>query len=261
MILGGLFGKREQASTAETPKEWELPYDVRYAMRYRESRMAKPELNALNRNHHEREALYLAFKAAASDKQLHMTLMQEAVAKVSSLQFPTDSKERNIVINTTAKELAEKAIQALPETVTVQGQKLATLSRYGFTLWYDTYEECAERHAQAHSETFVLAHSPFVGLISFIDAFRRANKPLHIFVPAFISDPDNSSCGYRIQNGIVELLPKSFKRSGDSVIIDDAVRTGDSANLVRDFWMAGEQYQLPAFEFLSLSGTDKATRV
>jgi len=242
------FGKPKSQNERAAP-ERNLPSDVRYALQYRQARIGTAELRDLINNRFEREALYLTLKAHAENPEVQRSLIEELaklVQPTESGDTPTEQEMRNGIA-----AIVEHGIEELPAEPEIKGAKLAQLSRQGFDFWQQRHAKAAEKYAVDPDDTFLVGHSMFVGLSEYMSAHAKQGKPLHLLIPAIFTDDSKDICGYRIEGGSVEDLPKDFERDTHAVVIDDVSNTGDTRRSIEAFWSAGGAHELPRFEYLS----------
>ncbi len=230
-----------------------LPYDVRYALRYREGQLRVEEIRALAENGFENEAVYMLLKLYAPHLFLQHELLKELVARIAHVpgnEHVTDAQTK-LVLKQFVLEHARGAHWS------VDGTKLAQISRQGFALWDERYHDIARCCAVDSRDTYIIAHATFIGLAAFLQAHRRTGKELRIIIPKHAMNKLLGYCGYAV-NDTVELLHSDFPRLREAFILDDTMRTGTCQRVVSTFWAAGGG-EVPPFEFMAVVN-DRATR-
>ena len=241
------LGKGRKSPT-ETPEPI-LPYPIRDHLRYNTQLPKELVLSFVRNGSSEREgfentALYLVLKASANDPELEKILLHELA---DILQSDTDESDAGHAARIRA--FIESAIARIPGDWTVDARNLGRISRHGFRLTDERYRAHASTLAQDPRDVFILGHATFVGLASFIRAFKKAGKRLHIVIPAFVdTDPDsvvplhtrNHTAGYVIDpdGSVRDLRADDLRGSAGKVVIDDARRTGKTEGLVRTYFEA-----------------------
>ncbi len=245
MSIGNFFKGEKKPSTAEPVPELFLPWDVRYAIQYKEGLLGASEMKDLVNNGFKDLGLYLCLKASANDPELQRAIISKLAKAIADHHKSGENLETSITA------LAEESIDALPEHTTVQGAKLALISRQGINLWRRYYREAAEKYAKESSvRTFIVGHATFIGLSEFLRFHEEHQKPLHILIPNFIDDNNREICGYRVVGADAVFLPKNFDRDSLAVVVDDIFHTGDSNKKIKYFWSDGSIHPLPRFDFL-----------
>lgn len=198
-----------------------LPFDVRYALQYKEGMLDSREIEDLLNNHFINEATYLTSKVLVSDPEKHKEFLEK---------YANCILNKNNLIN--KKEvLKELIIQVLKnnDNVSVKGGKIAQLSRQGFDFWQEKYKLLSAEMSKENREVFLLAHSTFVGLDSFLKAFSEKHKDLNILIPEWEND---ENFGYRIsfsEDKInVQYLQGLIEDKTGSILIDDTQNTGNT---------------------------------
>lgn len=233
--VAGLFG-RKPGSAGETEKPEAarlLPFDVRYALRYKKAVLNSVELTQLLKAGFIDETLYLATKILDSQPEKQQKLLEDLVN-----EFLKNPQDRTQIIKT-----LELALQQTDQNKTVQAGKLAQLSRQGFDSWNALYERKSEQFIEeAGDRTPVLvAYATLRGLRHFIGALQKHNKGImYIMIPERLNDINSRDWGYRIvldhPEKKVHSLSKELDRSTNLVLIDDVKRTGVQLDKLLRFW-------------------------
>lgn len=213
------------------PKKHEkiLPSDVRYALQYKEGLLNKEDVKILAESNFLNEATYLTFKSLIDDKEKHKELLEKFVNCILNENSLVDKKEIQ-------KELVVKTLQKQEGEIAVKGNKLAQLSRQGFDLWQEKFKELSQRLSIDERNVYVLAHSTFVGLHSFIKEFAEKKKDLNILVPEW---EGGENFGYNISFSegkiTISWLHGKLTNDKDSVLVDDTKNTGNTIEQSREF--------------------------
>lgn len=208
--------------------------------------MNKEEILDLERNGFEHEGLYVFLKGAEADPDLQRSLIEKVTRAL------LDARSQEMGAAATVREVVEANIQDIPEGG-VAAMKLGQYSRQGFNFWRQKYAEKAAEAANRPNPSFLIGHSTFTGIVAFIEEHARVQKPLQVLLPSLIANAERGMCGYRIQEGSVEFLPKDFDRDPDSIVIDDVRNTGGTERAITTFWTLEGKFAPPAFEFLSVA--------
>ncbi|MFM2374033.1 MAG: hypothetical protein RLZZ234_28 [Candidatus Parcubacteria bacterium] len=220
-----------------------LPYDVRYALQYREGKLGKEELSALARNGFDREAGYLVLKSLAATPEVHEACFREYIGALVASK--PETREAFVAA-------VETSIAALPQDVQVMGDKLAQLSRQGCGYWHELYAACAKAHSERAHNVYLVGHATFVGLDAFVQTFRGTEKTLHVLIPQFVDDASLATCGYTVAcHGEVVPLLKNFERPSHAVLIDDVRNTGASMEHLQHFWVQAPGALIPEAAYIS----------
>lgn len=215
------FNFFERKDTKQETPEKILPFDIRYALEHRGCILSKQDIETLARNNFENEALYLTFKSFRGNPQKHKELLQKYI----------DSFLENNKLQGENKDfLKEFILETLKDIdkVAVEGTKLSQLSHQGFELWQEKHNELALELSKNSSDVFIMAHSMFIGLNSFLKYFYEERKKLNILIPEWM---ETETPGYVInfddeQKSTVDWLKKPFGEI-DSIIVDDTKNTGN----------------------------------
>jgi hypothetical protein len=236
------WSNQENPAAEETSRM--LPFDVRYAMQYREAKLGPSEILDLANNRLEHEGLYVLLKAAS-------TSLDKQAALLNALVQTVINTEENNSIDEVLQTFIKQHISELPTDAAADSMKLAQYSRQGFELWRSKFLEAARLAAGRKNPTYLVGHSMFMGLTEFITEHAKVKKPLHVLMPHLIEDSDNSFCGYVIIDNDTLLLGKDFIRENGAIIIDDVRNTGETEETVRMFWNQQATDTDPEFEYVS----------
>jgi len=219
------FSKKKEA---ETPSERILPSDVRYALRYKEEHLTTSEILDLIENGFEEEALYLLLKSSVANVQLQLAFLEQIVTATLDTESVTRKKSLRTILHS--------MLTQLPTETLVDAHKLSVLSRQGFDAWHDLYKKTADELVEKDADIFMLGHSTFLGLTSFITSFSKRNKKLYLLIPGHYNNTAMNTCGYIIENGAVSVLERDFIRPHDAILLDDIRNSGESVNEALIFW-------------------------
>ncbi len=229
-----------------------LPFDVRYALRYRAAELTVEEIVLLANSTFENEAAYLLLKLASYDPMLQLRLLQffvRAVLSARNLEAYTNEDTRAAIrwfVNTQAS--------IVRQDITVGAGKLAQISRQGFTYWDSLYRQSAERLSRDTRDTYVIGHSTFIGLAAYVQAHELTGKVLRVIIPPYVTDPDMNLCGYTML-GEVSHLTKDFPRSRKAVLVDDTKHSGACMRRMQELWST-DRSESPSFEFFTIVDKD-----
>lgn len=199
-------------------------------------------------------ALYSLIKIAAEDPGLQQEIVSCAVTRLSLIKT---QEEARLVL----RDLVEEFLTKVPADARMAAGKLKRLNLAGVRYWDDWYATHAERLARDKRAVFIVGNSMFIGLSSFVRAFRDANKPLYVLEPAFIENAQETADSSRISNyqtgyviqpdGQVRGLSHGFRRPPDAVVIDDIRDTGSTERKILTYW-GKDGSPVPAFEPLEV---------
>jgi hypothetical protein len=223
-----------------------MPFEVRYAMEYKGGRLGKKEIKDLISRGFVDESFYLLTKATAGDPALQSTMVYETVA--NTVRQGDANKEEDL------GNLLTSYVDLLPTNMTVKGSKMVALSQWGFSEWQKQFRLAAEGYAEGEAEPFLVGTSMFLALRKFVEAYSGSGSGrFNVLMPAWIEDPADDNCGYRLsfdgQAVDFSLLPRTFERSPNHVIIDDILRTGNKMNSMRRFWESDPSANSAEFNF------------
>jgi hypothetical protein len=236
------WNNQEKLAPAETNRM--LPFDVRYAMQYKEAKLGPSEILDLANNRLEHEGLYLLLKAVSTSLDKQVELLDALVQTVKDV-------EENTSVDEVLQAFVKQHVPDLPTDATADSMKLAQYSRQGFELWRSKFAETARLAAERDNPTYLVGHSMFMGLAEYVIEHAKVNKPLHILMPHLVEDADNSFCGYAIIDNDTLLLAKDFVRESNAIITDDVRNTGETEQTVRTFWNQGATDTGLEFEYVS----------
>lgn len=268
-----LFGTKpsKQEEPRDTLKEV-LPSDVRYALAHRGARLNQEELGMLvrdgarERTEFANVALYLLLKALSDDPESEERVIQTLVRRLAEEKPESEDMVRNIVRAIVEEELtasrAEKPLE-------VDARNIAGISRRGFSETDARLEQTATRYAKDTRRVVIVGHAMFVGLGSFVNEFRKANRPLHVIIPKFLPEEGseggsassrNFPSGFVIEpNGLVrELRTEDLRPEHGLVVVDDVKRKGDTERKIGDYLKG---LDAPAFDFEPMLDASEAPSV
>ncbi len=263
-MIGKWFGFPERPKPAPA-KEVGLPPSVMTdlhtnpgAVLHRENVLRLVRDGSNEPTHLANAALYLLLKEAAHDSEGQRELIEGAVAVLKDIPEGEDERARQAL-----RTYAEQVITNLPKDWSVGARNLNRLNRAGFDFWDERYAHKAAVLAKDTRPVFLVGNSAFLGLTSFVRSFREAGKELHILMPTYMSEGDESEgvgtlsnhpCGYIISpDGRVRGLSPNFERPANAVIVDDVRNTGKTEDRIKAFWMRTSTDE-PTFEPLDNSG-------
>ena len=208
-----------------------LPSDVRYALQYKEGNLNKNDLEVLAMSNFENEAIYLSLKNLAGNPQVQKELLEKYVNQAINKTGDKVSDKKNL------QQVIIDGLKINPN-IEVSGVILAQISRQGFDFWQDKFKELATSLSKDKRDVFLLAHSTFIGLNSFVEAFSKENKNLYIIVPTWIKNK-SENIGYNVKlannKADVEYLTESSLKN-ESILVDDTVNTGGTSSEIQEFW-------------------------
>lgn len=214
MNFDRFFPKRNKKEAQPLPKI--LPFDIRYALQYKGGLLNGSEIEAFSRSNFIEEAFYLTSKGLVGNPDIHKAFLGKYIAYV----LGKDTKKSD------AQEIISNALNSRSD-ISVQGKKLAQISRQGFDFWQEKFQSLATELSNDERNIFLLAHTTLVGFDSFLKAFSEKNKTLNILIPEWV---ENEEFGYAIDfnNGQAHInwLRKTLGIKGDSVLVDDTRKTG-----------------------------------
>ena len=222
-----------------------LPYDVRYALQYREAKLGTGEILDLARNGFSFEGIYVFLKAAERDPELQRSLLENISGGLEDLPQKDVAHTKDF-----SRRFIEENISRLPADTSIPAEKLAQYSRQGFDLWEQKMTEKAQEAAKRDNPSFVVGHSMFVGLPAFMRSHADARKPLHILLPSYIKSAERTMSGYIVEPRSVRFLDKGFSRIADSIVMDDTKQTGETERAIATYWSADGRFPLPKFEYI-----------
>lgn len=207
-----------------------LPYDVRYAIRYRRGILNKDDINSMTAEGFNAESVYLIGKAFSQEPIRQQWFLEQVV------DFSLQEKSQTGQFRNFLQDCAE----VLDSATEVRGHKLARISNTGgFDCWQVKFKDLADGLAKDGVIPVLLAHSMLLGLSRFIEAYRDTSIPIFLIDPNKVEDTDN--VGYvinldRVTGERVQLLSSGFGRPDRAVLIDDTKQYGRHIERVREFW-------------------------
>lgn len=187
-----------------------LPFDVRYALKYRQGQMGKQEIEALAVNGFEEASRYLVLKALG--KQKDKTSYMDALYAMIRGE-PLDN------------------IEHLVGDTTVDGHKISiTTGLSVFGDWETGYEAASERLKHSGQTPILIAHSTMLGLLKFTDEHARVG----IIVPEWYGDDE--VVGFQVSNSGIHGLTADSLRFDNPCLVDDTIDTGTNLGAATKFW-------------------------
>ena len=225
-----LFKGKKEAKKPERV----LPFDIRYALEHKACVLNKTDLETLAKSNFENEAFYLLLKSLRKNPNKQKALLQ----KFMTIWAGSDTHQEEVTKDVLRKFITE-TLEDMNE-VKVEGGKLSQLSHQGFDLWQEKLKYLAWELSNDERNIFIVAHTMFIGLPSFIQAFLKKKKTLNILVPEWI---ENENVGYVItfnENKItVNWLRPPFDNKTGSMVVDDTKNTGKILKQIREFLIKG----------------------
>ncbi len=221
------------------PRAESLPFDVRYALQYRGSKLTGAEIAQLREDWQKPLAFYLAMKAAAGNTDIQAQLLK----RLADIKFDY----REVDIKDLKPALDFRASQ--PET-TVNGNKIPQYSRQG-SLGIRRFDTTLTGALEDKPDAtlFMVADYPYVALDVLASHSLAKGNPLGILNPDLFGQTQQP-VGFIFEHeggGItVKGLNHDFERPEGAVIFDDAILHGNARNNVLSFW-ALESDSVPDF--------------
>jgi hypothetical protein len=210
-----------------------LPSDVRYALKYKEAILTKSEIEDLNMNHFENEALYLTVKGLQDKPEEQRILLEKYILHTLN--------------KTGTKDIDKKVLQSIisdslkgNDSITVQGEKIAQISRQGFDFWQEKFKNKARELSEDKRNVFLVANAMILGLSPFVEEFSKKGKTLHIIIPKWI-DEGAHTIGYAVkfegkEPKVEFLLKNTDKDQALAVLVDDATNSGTVFEKIKNYW-------------------------
>ncbi len=228
------FERKNKGGEGQSQKDAKiLPSDVRYALQYKEALLNKDEIETLNDNYFENEALYLTLKGLQDNPEEQKILLERYVGYV--LKKTKTGAENKPEL----REIIRESLESLGQG-SVQGGKLAQLSRQGFEFWQEKFEQKAIELSKDKRNVFLVANAMLLGLGSFVKNFSETSKPLGIIIPKWLNEGAHI-VGYTINfkdgEAEVDFLKKnSYKDQAVTVLVDDATNSGKVFAKIKEYW-------------------------
>lgn len=204
-----------------------LPFDVRFALRYRGTDMTSTDIADLARNF-SRLSFYLLIKGLDTKPECQLTTMQEAA------EFGFDSSRFPVGF------IADKAKVLDAKT---KGTKIAAFYRRGMSNVINAFSASAHELDQTikQDRCAVVAYSMIVGLPEFAQHMRDDGGRL-LVINANKERAEDKNDGLQIvRDGdrfSVSRLGVDFIRPDGAVIVDDMAGTGSTFESITDLWTA-----------------------
>jgi hypothetical protein len=247
------------ASTDNAPSFYRsiYPESVRYALRYNEAQMGKPELFALITDW-SFEVVYLLTKALIVNREHQRRFLEDLTALYIQDDWQMSALHR----------LLTDYIQLLPDDATVKGTKLAQISRSGVDNWHNEWRGVIQEALDDRPNALpcLIAHTPIYAYHHFVAAYKDSpKKKLLLLMPDWIIDPDEGQMGYEVILTATptvafqvkrECLYGSWKCDGlecrlkqhfceDAIFIDDTINTARTAGKLQSFWLTRYGLNMP----------------
>lgn len=201
-----------------------LPFDVRYALQYREGMMGREEIGQLARiPSYQEAAFYLSARALRNDPEQQRAHLLRHVKALASEKSDSDTILQELLAS----------IQELPADITVDGSKLGEVSRQGPKLRAAAYENIAKTVQESHENPVLVAHAALEGLHTFFPRFPQ----LHIVSPHWFNRK-GFPIGYVISTGEtaeVAFLEDKSHLPERPVFVDDTLNEGTTKNAINGF--------------------------
>lgn len=249
MGAGNFIGRAKgyftgESLRTETGEPQFLPPSVRMTLGHQNDQLGVHHIEHLMDARLQRLAFYLLMKATEDNNPLQMGLLQ----RLSKLDY--DFSEFS-------DEDARPALEHLAQQdkPTVQGGKLAQVSRHGFKEWPELFDRTLRRELEDEPDAvlFMLANAPYIGFDKLAHHSLQKGAPLGILRPERFMEPTNpdTSVGYLLTPvpwgiSIAELFP-DFERPEDVIIFDDVIKSGHVRVMTRAFWTQDGENTPPGF--------------
>lgn len=230
-IKDHLTGESLQSSEHRNPQV--LPESVRMALGYDQAQLSTSHIESLMQARLQRLAFYLLMKSAENNNPIQKGLLH----RMGELDYDFSG----LTLNDASPALEHLDSQPEP---TVQGGKLAQVSRHGFQEWADLFDRTLTDKLEGKPEAnlFMLANAPYIGFDVLAAHSLKKGLPLGILRPEqFMSQPDTDTViGYQLAPepaglSIAELAP-DFERPESAVVFDDVIKSGGIRATTRGFW-------------------------
>lgn len=133
----------------------------------------------------------------------------------------------------------------------VQGEKLAMISRYGFTNWLDNFDRALRPAMEGDSppELYIVANSTYVGLDRIASLSVMEGGLLRVLKPSRFDSPQEP-IGFTLPaTGSSEgttPLPHGFERPENALVFDDVTNQGAVRDQVMNVWGDGPKPEFVA---------------
>lgn len=235
-----LFGWKLKPDVVAPPPEpiKILPYDVRYALKYRGGDINASEVLSLTNNWMD-EAVYASIKMLAQDLSAQKNLLGELCEVFLKEEYEGE-----------VKLILEKYLSHVDAQVTTNVKKLAEISRMGSEhageLLLKTMQGAADKKPEC--SLLFLAYTSFIALREIVLYAKEQGKNVFFVVPEWLEDEQIQIMGYSF-DGSTSQVSSISKAEQDFlpshvVILDDSVRTGSSFGKIQRYWEENFQLQL-----------------
>ncbi|HEX7017997.1 MAG TPA: hypothetical protein VF209_03765 [Patescibacteria group bacterium] len=231
----------EKRSTLDTST---YPQDVLYAIAYG-GELDKSNLESLIVNNYSREFLYLAIKVLANFPDQQLDFFQKIVP--AFLEMDSDSQQLKAVLL--------RHLEYLPESILVEGAKLAQFNRLGSRGWQEKFQLLIKTALTDHPDFFpvLIAHTPLFALPDFIRLYQsHGHQALFFFNWEWVSAA-GTYAGYRFD--LTQLLPEPQLITPEELkelqerpiyLFDDTIRDDDVIDKIMTFFQ--EQVEVKTTE-------------
>jgi hypothetical protein len=209
-----------------------LPFDVRYALQYREAQLNRDDIASLANNKFGRLAFYVALRGF----QDYHNIQAEVMSRTAQIGFRLDEVSQHELEPALDNMSGEKAL--------IRGQKIAQISRIGTERWVKAFAVRSDelRGDIQRGGCAIIGHATFTGLDEFVR--NMAGNVNDVTIPLLrpISfDGDDEFVGFNLKMSpdgdiAVDGLRRDFTRVEDTVVVDDFMRSGDTFAAVEEFW-------------------------
>ena len=205
-----------------------LPYDIRYALQYKQGDVNASEVLSLSRNW-VNEAVYAAIKITASDLPAQEKLLSELCTA-----FVRDMSTEEI------GQILEKNLSRNVGTANIR--KLAEVSRMGSDLFQeiflDTMKAAVDKNPD--SSLLFLAYTSFIALREIVAYAQKKEVSVFFVVPEWLDDDQIKIMGYEFNGKTLEvhqiLKEKPVFIPSQVSIVDDSIKTGESYRKMQRYW-------------------------
>ncbi|MEK6916455.1 MAG: hypothetical protein AABW92_01810 [Nanoarchaeota archaeon] len=201
-----------------------LPYNIRYALKYNEGMITKEDMVVLCNKKFEDVALYLVLKGLNHEVKTQKSFLEEVVKT-----FNNGHEMGDVLLEYVGEMKAE----------TVLGTKLAQISRIGFEKIRNIFFNGADYLYQNNHSPILTAYSASLGLIPFLEHMPDEKETI-LILPSYFDT--HEMCGYTFMKKSSK-LSVDFLRDTDDLshlikptFVDETIRDGKTMEIVVDFW-------------------------
>lgn len=207
-----------------------LPFDVRYAFRYKGASMGPKEIHTLLRNGFPHLGFYLAMKGNADNDEVQAATLRKVLHR--------GGNPRSFTL-----EDAQPAIEALDNSG-VEGQKMRAVSLYGGSFYREfsgAVKRAESEPDHEDAELFMIPDASYIALNVLHRLTLERGRPLGILRNDRLGQTE-LPVGMRLTPGDlgvqIDFLSADFERPEHAIIADDTIKTGATMERVTGFWTA-----------------------